>query len=77
MVTTGTDSAWTWAWGQDGSHGLDERVLSPVSRGTEAVALYYNEKRPAPHRERLRTACNAGRGRRRTLERQPAGTSTI
>ncbi|MGW2559279.1 DUF6461 domain-containing protein [Streptomyces sp. NPDC001514] len=44
VVTTGTDGAWTWAWEQGGSHGLDERILSAVSRGTEAVALYYNEK---------------------------------
>ncbi|MFD7324166.1 DUF6461 domain-containing protein [Streptomyces sp. NPDC059875] len=44
VVTTGTDGAWTWAWEQGGSHGLDERILSRVSRGTEAVALSYNEK---------------------------------
>jgi hypothetical protein len=44
VVTTGTDGAWTWAWEQGGRHGLDERILSRVSQGTEAVALYYNDK---------------------------------
>ncbi|MFI2200301.1 DUF6461 domain-containing protein [Streptomyces sp. NPDC020192] len=44
VATTGTDGAWTWAWEQGGVHGLDERILSAVSRGTEAVALHYNEK---------------------------------
>ncbi|MFD8590497.1 DUF6461 domain-containing protein [Streptomyces sp. NPDC059637] len=44
VVTTGTDGAWTWAWEQGGSHGLDRRVLSTVSQGTEAVVLHYNEK---------------------------------
>ncbi|MGW2550388.1 DUF6461 domain-containing protein [Streptomyces sp. NPDC001635] len=44
VVTTGTDGAWTWAWEQGGSHGLDARILSEVSRGAEAVALHYNEK---------------------------------
>ncbi|MFH0516909.1 DUF6461 domain-containing protein [Streptomyces sp. M41] len=44
VVTTGTDGAWTWAWEQGGGHGLDERILSAVSLGTEAVALHYNEK---------------------------------
>ncbi|WP_409468858.1 DUF6461 domain-containing protein [Streptomyces sp. HC307] len=44
VVTTGTDGAWTWAWEQGGSHGLDERVLSTVSQGTETVALYHNDK---------------------------------
>lgn len=44
VVTTGSNGAWTWAWEQGGSHGLDERVLSKVSQGTEAVALHYNEK---------------------------------
>ncbi|MFF4653318.1 DUF6461 domain-containing protein [Streptomyces sp. NPDC001380] len=44
VVTTGTDGAWTWAWEQGGCHGLDERILSAVSRGTEAVALHRNEK---------------------------------
>ncbi|WP_221889403.1 DUF6461 domain-containing protein [Streptomyces sp. WAC 01325] len=44
VVTTGVDDAWTWAWEQGGTHGLDERVLSAVSRGTEAVVLHYNEK---------------------------------
>lgn len=44
VVTTGTDGVWSWAWEQGGSHGLDERILRAVSHGTEAVALYYNEK---------------------------------
>ncbi|MEU9499561.1 DUF6461 domain-containing protein [Streptomyces sp. NPDC048196] len=44
VVTTGTDGGWSWAWEQGGSHGLDERILRAVSHGTEAVALYYNEK---------------------------------
>ncbi|MFD1657518.1 DUF6461 domain-containing protein [Streptomyces caeni] len=44
VVTTGIDGAWTWAWEQGGMHGLDERILSAVSAGTEAVALHYNEK---------------------------------
>ncbi|BDM70900.1 hypothetical protein HEK616_43870 [Streptomyces nigrescens] len=44
VVTTGTDGEWSWAWEQGGSHGLDERILRAVSHGTEAVALYYNEK---------------------------------
>ncbi|MFH8282516.1 DUF6461 domain-containing protein [Streptomyces antibioticus] len=44
VVTTGVDGAWTWAWEQGGSHGLDEAVLSRVSEGTEAVALHYNDK---------------------------------
>ncbi|WCD94288.1 DUF6461 domain-containing protein [Streptomyces sp. HUAS 31] len=44
VVTTGVDGAWTWAWEQGGMHGLDERILSAVSQGTEAVVLHYNEK---------------------------------
>ncbi|MFE1509088.1 DUF6461 domain-containing protein [Streptomyces sp. NPDC058726] len=44
VVTTGTDGAWSWAWEQGGSHGLDDGVLSRVSYGTEAVALHHNEK---------------------------------
>ncbi|MGW7261313.1 DUF6461 domain-containing protein [Streptomyces sp. NPDC054834] len=44
VVTTGVDGSWTWAWDQGGMHGLDERILSAVSAGTEAVALHYNEK---------------------------------
>jgi hypothetical protein len=44
VVTTGIDGSWTWAWEQGGTHGLDERILSAVSAGTEAVALHYNEK---------------------------------
>ncbi|MEU0966638.1 DUF6461 domain-containing protein [Streptomyces sp. NPDC005917] len=44
VVTTGVDSAWTWAWEQGGTHGLDERILSAVSAGTQAVVLHYNEK---------------------------------
>ncbi|MER7697571.1 MULTISPECIES: DUF6461 domain-containing protein [unclassified Streptomyces] len=44
VATAGTDGEWTWAWEQGGLHGLDEGVLSRVSRGTEAVALHYNEK---------------------------------
>ncbi|MEV4877871.1 DUF6461 domain-containing protein [Streptomyces cyaneofuscatus] len=44
VVATGVDGSWTWAWEQGGVHGLDERILSAVSRGTEAVALHYNEK---------------------------------
>ncbi|MFF9853063.1 DUF6461 domain-containing protein [Streptomyces litmocidini] len=44
VVTTGSDGRWTWAWEQGGVHGLDEGVLSRVSRGTEAVVLHHNEK---------------------------------
>ncbi|MER6010218.1 DUF6461 domain-containing protein [Streptomyces bluensis] len=44
VVTTGIDKSWTWAWEQGGTHGLDERILSTVSAGTEAVVLHYNEK---------------------------------
>lgn len=44
VATTGTDGAWAWAWEQGGCHGLDARVLSAVSLGTEAVVLHYNEK---------------------------------
>ncbi|MFF1839056.1 DUF6461 domain-containing protein [Streptomyces sp. NPDC058231] len=44
VVTTGIDGLWTWAWEQGGMHGLDERILSVVSVGTEAVVLHYNEK---------------------------------
>ncbi|MEV4190466.1 DUF6461 domain-containing protein [Streptomyces toxytricini] len=44
VVTTGVDGSWTWAWEQGGVHGLDERILSVVSVGTDAVALHYNEK---------------------------------
>jgi len=44
VVTTGTDGPWTWAWELGGRHGLDERILRAVSRGTEAVALHHNEK---------------------------------
>ncbi|MFD8542297.1 DUF6461 domain-containing protein [Streptomyces sp. NPDC059649] len=44
VVTTGTDGAWSWAWEQGGSHGLDERILRAVSQGTDAVALYHNER---------------------------------
>ncbi|MFD6799709.1 DUF6461 domain-containing protein [Streptomyces cyaneofuscatus] len=44
VVTTGVDGSWTWAWEQGGVHGLDQRILSAVSRGTEAVALHHNEK---------------------------------
>ncbi|MFF3328166.1 DUF6461 domain-containing protein [Streptomyces sp. NPDC002888] len=44
VVTTGTDGEWTWAWEQGGMHGLDARILSAVSQGTDAVALHYNEK---------------------------------
>jgi hypothetical protein len=44
VVTTGSDGSWTWAWEQGGLHGLDERILSAVSLGTEAVVLHYNEK---------------------------------
>ncbi len=44
VVTTGVDGSWTWAWEEGGTHGLDERILSAVSAGTEAVALHYNEK---------------------------------
>ncbi|MFC8193812.1 DUF6461 domain-containing protein [Streptomyces sp. NPDC057298] len=39
VVTSGIDSPWTWAWEQGDVHGLDERVLSIVSVGTEAVVL--------------------------------------
>lgn len=44
VVTSGIDGSWTWAWEQGGVHGLDERILSAVSMGTEAVVLHYNEK---------------------------------
>ncbi|WP_019075304.1 DUF6461 domain-containing protein [Streptomyces hokutonensis] len=44
VVTSGVDGPWTWAWEQGGVHGLDERILSRVSAGTEAVVLHYNEK---------------------------------
>ncbi|MFR0355238.1 DUF6461 domain-containing protein [Streptomyces sediminimaris] len=44
VVTSGIDHPWTWAWEQGGVHGLDERILSRVSVGTEAVVLHYNEK---------------------------------
>ncbi|MFF3905747.1 DUF6461 domain-containing protein [Streptomyces sp. NPDC001848] len=44
VATCGVDGSWTWAWEQGGTHGLDERILSAVSAGTEAVALHYNEK---------------------------------
>jgi len=44
VVTTGIDGSWTWAWEQGGMHGLDERILSVVAVGTEAVVLHYNEK---------------------------------
>lgn len=44
VVTTGVEGAWTWAWEQGGVHGLEERILSAVSAGTEAVVLHYNEK---------------------------------
>ncbi|URN15903.1 MULTISPECIES: DUF6461 domain-containing protein [Streptomyces] len=44
VVTSGIDGSWTWAWEQGGMHGLDERILSHVSVGTEAVVLHYNEK---------------------------------
>ncbi|WP_244902886.1 DUF6461 domain-containing protein [Streptomyces ambofaciens] len=44
VVTSGIDGSWTWAWEQGGVHGLDERILSHVSVGTEAVVLHYNEK---------------------------------
>ncbi|MET8898762.1 DUF6461 domain-containing protein [Streptomyces albogriseolus] len=44
VVTSGIDGSWTWAWEQGGLHGLDDRILSVVSAGTEAVALHYNEK---------------------------------
>ncbi|MFD9444754.1 DUF6461 domain-containing protein [Streptomyces sp. NPDC060006] len=39
VVTSGIDSPWTWAWEQGDVHGLDERILSIVSVGTEAVVL--------------------------------------
>ncbi len=44
VVTSNVDGSWTWAWEQGGMHGLDERILSRVSTGTEAVVLHYNEK---------------------------------
>lgn len=44
VVTSGIDGSWTWAWEQGGVHGLDERILSRVSVGTETVVLHYNEK---------------------------------
>ncbi|MFB7054514.1 DUF6461 domain-containing protein [Streptomyces vinaceus] len=44
VVTSGIDGLWTWAWEEGGAHGLDERILSRVSVGTEAVVLHYNEK---------------------------------
>jgi hypothetical protein len=44
VVISGIDGSWTWAWEQGGLHGLDERILSFVSVGTEAVVLHYNEK---------------------------------
>ncbi|MFG2719842.1 DUF6461 domain-containing protein [Streptomyces sp. NPDC048416] len=44
VVVTGVDGAWAWAWELSGEHGLDERIVSAVSRGTEAVVLYHNEK---------------------------------
>ncbi|MER7928650.1 DUF6461 domain-containing protein [Streptomyces sp. NPDC096057] len=43
VVTSGIDGSWTWAWEQGGVHGLDQRILSRVSGGTEAV-FHYNEK---------------------------------
>ncbi len=44
VVTCGIDGSWTWAWEQGGVHGLEERILSHVSVGTEAVVVHYNEK---------------------------------
>ncbi|MFG2884809.1 DUF6461 domain-containing protein [Streptomyces sp. NPDC048297] len=44
VVTSGIDGLWTWAWEQGGVHGLDERILSRVSVGTEAVVLHCDEK---------------------------------
>ncbi|MBO1331641.1 hypothetical protein J3486_10225 [Streptomyces sp. VRA16 Mangrove soil] len=44
VVITGTDGDWTWAWEQGGTHGLEDRLLHEVSRGTEAVVLHHNDK---------------------------------
>ncbi|MFE3324420.1 DUF6461 domain-containing protein [Streptomyces sp. NPDC059176] len=44
VVTTGVQGRWTWAWERGGVHGLDARILGPVSRGTEAVVVHFNEK---------------------------------
>ncbi|MFF2525247.1 DUF6461 domain-containing protein [Streptomyces liangshanensis] len=44
VVISGIDGSWTWAWEQGGVHGLDERIVSRVSAGTEAVVLHHNEK---------------------------------
>lgn len=44
VATTGTDGPWTWAWEPGGCHGLGERILSPVPRGTEAIAPHYDDK---------------------------------
>lgn len=44
VVVTGLDGSWAWAWEQGGVHGLDERILSAVSAGTEATVVHYNDK---------------------------------
>lgn len=44
VVTTGVEGSWTWAWEQGGAHGLDARILTAVSAGTEAVVVHCNEK---------------------------------
>ncbi len=73
VVTTGTDGAWTWAWEQGGSHGLDARILSEVSRGPRPLLCTTTKSRCTGSSTRS-TATSSSTSTRSSRSNRPAWT---